>query len=94
MNQLKFTLKKQTTFFYGACSEDKLTDMISEAEDEGCELVQVMAGMMMPPQSALAMPGTKPQPIQVMRLLVRMPVDEYDKMLKARIPHTVQKDVH
>lgn len=92
-NQLKFTLKKQTTFFYGACTEDKLSDMIRDAEDEGCELVQVMAGMMMPPQSPLAMPGVKHQPIQVMRILVRMPVDEYDKLIKLRKPMN-GKEVH
>jgi hypothetical protein len=93
MKELKFTLKKQTTFFYGACTEDKLSDMISDAEDEGCELVQVMAGIMTPPQSPLAMPGVKPQPIQVMRILVRMPVDEYNKLIKSRKPLN-GKDVH
>ena len=92
MKELKFNLKKQATFFYGVCTEDKLTSMIADAEAEGCEFLQCIAGMMMPPRSPLAVPGAQVQPIQIIKVLVRMPVDEYDKLIKSRTP--VQKDVH
>lgn len=79
-----FNLKPTITFIYGVCTEDKLSEMIRDAESDGCEFLQLMPGMMMPPQSSLAIPGAKVQPIQVMKVLVRMPVDEYDKLIKSR----------
>ena len=39
---------KYTTFFYGLCTEDKLTDMIKQAEEDGCDFVQLIAGMLPP----------------------------------------------
>jgi hypothetical protein len=72
---------KYKTFFYGACTEDKLTQMIADSEEEGCQLVQVMAGMMLPPQSPLAIPMAKPQPIQVMRILVRAREETYNALI-------------
>ncbi len=80
----KFPIRKWTTFFYGMCSEDKLTALIKEAEDDGCEFVQVMAGMIPAPQSAVALPGARANPIPVIRLLVRMLDEDYDALVEKK----------
>lgn len=77
-------LKPNITFIYGVCTEDKLSDMVSDAESEGCEFLQIMPGMMMPPQSKFAIPGANVQPIAVMKILVRMPEDKYSALIKSR----------
>lgn len=85
---------KWTTFFYGMCSEDKLTAMIKEAEDAGCEFVQIMAGMIPPPPSAVALPGSRPQAIPVLRLLVRMRDEDYAELVKKKGGGAPSKLVH
>lgn len=79
--------KKQTwtTFFYGVCTEDRLTDVIKQAEEDGCELVQVIPGMIPAPVSAVALPGARPQnPILVMRILVRILDEDYEALVKQK----------
>jgi hypothetical protein len=90
----KFPTIKWTTFFYGMCSEDKLTDMIKEAEEDGCEFVQIMAGMIPPPPSAVALPGTRPSPIPVIRLLVRIRDEDYAVLVKKKGGQAPSKLVH
>lgn len=84
MNNLKFPTPKVTTFFYGMCSEDKLTEMIKQAEEDSCELVQVIAGMIPAPPSAVALPGTRQGPIPVLRILVRTTDENYAAMTAKR----------
>ncbi len=80
------TWKKQswTTFFYGMCTEDRMTETIKQAEEDGCELVQVMAGMIPAPQSAVMLPGAKQGPIPVLRILVRTLDSNYDALIAKR----------
>jgi hypothetical protein len=77
---------KYTTFFYGVCTEDRITDVIKDAEDNGCELVQVVPGLMNPPNSSLALPGTKQGPITVLRILVRTTDENYAALVAKRTP--------
>lgn len=79
-------MKKQsfTTFFYGLCSEDKLIQMIKDAEEENCEFVQIMAGMLPPPPNSLALPGARQSGIPVLRLLVRTTDENYAELLKKK----------
>lgn len=84
MNIKPLPLRSWTTFFYGLCSEDKLTDMVKDAELHGCELVQVIAGMIPPPRTAVALPGASQVPIPVLRLLVRTPDENYAKLVAER----------
>lgn len=90
----EFKAIKWTTFFYGMCSEDKLTEMIKSAEDDGGQFVQVMAGMIPAPQSAVALPGARQAPIPVMRLLVRMQDEAYAELLKKKGGGAPSKLVH
>ncbi len=97
MTELKFKPRDPThytTFFYGTCSEDKLTEMVKEAEADGCELIQVIAGMIAAPQSAVALPGTRQAPIPVFRLLVRIPDDAYEALVKNKGGSALNKLVH
>jgi len=89
MNKVEFpksiqVVFKYTTFFYGMCSEDKLIELIKAAEADGCEFVQLMSGLIPAPPSAVALPGARPAPIPVLRLLVRMPDDAYAELLKKK----------
>ncbi len=81
---LKFPTKSWTTFFYGMCTEDRITAMIKESEADGCEFVQLLGGLIPAPRSAVAMPGTQAPPIAVLRLLVRMPDEAYDELVKKK----------
>jgi len=58
-----------------------MTEAISDAEEEGCSLVQVMAGMMPAPRSPLALPSERPQMIHIMRILVRAPEKVYNDII-------------
>ncbi len=80
----KFPIRSFTTFFYGMCSEDRLSALIKEAEADGCELIQVMAGMIPPPRTAVALPGASQGPIPVLRVLVRTLDENYDALVKKR----------
>lgn len=84
MNNLKLPVRTWTTFFYGLCTEDKLTDMIKEAENDGCEFVQAMAGMIPAPQSAVALPNARQAPIPVIRILVRMRDEDYAVLVEKK----------
>lgn len=79
LNEIKFP--KQKVFFYAVCTEDKMTQVISEAEEEGCSLVQVMAGMMPEPRSPLALPNAQPRMLHVLKILVRAPEKVYNALL-------------
>lgn len=89
MNNIKFpsinlTPIKCTTFFYGVCTDDRLIEVIKDAEANGCELVQVVPGLMNPPNSALALPGTKQGPIPVLKILVRCTDENYAALVAKR----------
>jgi hypothetical protein len=76
-------------FFYGMASESELNSLIQEAEDVGCEFLQVMGVTVpLPKQSGLALPGKPvgPQNALVYRIFVRChrnQTAEVDKKMKA-----------
>ena len=82
-----------TTFIYGTCTEDQLSNMIKSAENDGAIFLQAIAGMVMPPQSAVALPGTRQAPVPVFRILVRMPDKAYAKLV-ARTQGASQNGAH
>lgn len=77
LNRIKFK-----TFVFGMCSEDQITNLIEAAENEGCILVQIIAGMMPAPQSNLAIPGTRPQMVAIMKIIVKIEATEYEGLFK------------
>lgn len=89
MNNIKFPSidlrpPKCTTFFYGVCTDDRIIDVIKSAEADGCELVQVIPGLMNPPNSTLALPGSKQGPIPVLKILVRCTDENYAALVAKR----------
>lgn len=75
---------KYTTFFYGVCDDAHMTDVIKHAEEAGCELVQVVPSLMNPPNSSLALPGSKQGPIPVLKILVRCTDENYAALVAKR----------
>lgn len=85
MNTLpgKFHKVEWHTFIFGTTTDDGFSQMVATAEAMGCEFIQAIGGMMNPPGSTLAIPGSGPRgPVPVLRLVARCPRSEWEKVGK------------
>ncbi len=74
--------EKSKLFFYGACSEDKVTEMADSLVNDGCTLFQVISGMIPHPNAKFAL-GNQPQLIAIYRFLVTAPESVYRRLQDA-----------
>lgn len=77
--------RKFHTFIYGVSDEAGLPGLIAQAEDDGCELVQVFPASMPDPRPPnLLVPGQAQRPamVAVYRPLVRIPLDAYPALVE------------
>ncbi len=82
MHELK--RQKFHTFIYGLADEAGLSGLIAQAEEDGCELIQVFSGSMPDPRPpSLLVPGQAQRPamMAVYRPLVRILADAYPALV-------------
>ncbi len=75
---MKFPTVKYHTFIFGQAPEEQFSQLVATAEDLGCQVVQTLTGVAEVSPSVMAPPGSRPQKIQIYRLVCRLPADEVE----------------